>query len=102
MRLPGWLDKQVSLQILLVVLFLGAIALSVNFPTPLFGRPEAPRTADLQTPRAHQGVTPTVTSVSQEVIHNRDQTVGIVIGGVVMVVVVLAGTLLVIGRREKQ
>ncbi|HEX7557095.1 MAG TPA: hypothetical protein VF338_10760 [Leptolinea sp.] len=98
-QFPKWFDRQISAQVILVILFMLVCLWIWAQPNP-FDTPDAP-----QTPQANQVLpsNPTqlalkATAYSIEINENRDQTLGILFGGTMLVVMVIGGTLLVYGK----
>jgi hypothetical protein len=120
-KFPQNIDKQYAAQIVVVILFLIAcvwIALLPNpfdvtesatpQPGPQSGQPQPP--AEQPNPQAGQPkpqeappnpqqIAASATAYQLEMENNRDQTTGIVIGGLVLVALVVTGWLLVANRR---
>jgi hypothetical protein len=99
-KIPSWLDRQTVAQIILVILFLAlCVWISVQ-PNP-FDIAEVPPQpqANSQHPLDPTSMMLQATAYRTEIEENRDQTLGIVFGGTMLVVLVVGGTLLVIGKK---
>ena len=97
-KIPRWINRQIIAQIILVVLFLGISFLISIQPNPF---DSAPPTPPPNGPPAHANATlemQRATAYQLEVDQNSDQTLGIVFGGTMIVVLIIGGTLLVIGK----
>ncbi|MEI8133116.1 MAG: hypothetical protein WCG34_11835 [Leptolinea sp.] len=97
---PTWLNRQIIAQIVLVILFLALCAWISVQPNPFDAASLPPPPAE-ETPGAPN---PTqlmlnATAFQVEIEENRDQTLGIVFGGIMLVGLIVASTLLVIGKK---
>jgi hypothetical protein len=94
------IDKQFASQIILVILFLIAcvwIAVQPN-PFEINEVPTPPSNQQVAPPPNPQEQAARATAYQLEIENNRDQTSGIVIGGIVLVSLVVTGWLLVLNR----
>ncbi|BCY17991.1 MAG: hypothetical protein GYA12_04135 [Chloroflexi bacterium] len=93
------IDKQFASQIVLVILFLLACFWIAMLPNPFEVNETPPPPPNQQTlPPNPQQMAARATAYQIEIENNRDQTSGIVIGGVILVGLVITGWLLVINR----
>lgn len=92
-------DKQFASQIVLVILFLLACFWIAMLPNPFEVKesPQPPPNQQTLPPNPQQQAA-RATAYQIEIENNRDQTSGIVIGGIVLVGLVVAGWLLVLNR----
>jgi hypothetical protein len=93
------IDKQFASQIILVIIFLLAciwIAVQPN-PFDVSDVPAPPSNQQIAPPNPQQQAA-RATAYQSEIENNRDQTSGIVIGGLVLVSLVVTGWLLVMNR----
>lgn len=93
------LDKPIIAQIILVILFLIACIWIAIQPNPFEVRQDPPPPASSQLLKPD----PTAealkaTAYQMEIDQNRDQTVGVLIGGTILVTIVIAGTLLIMNK----
>jgi len=93
------IDKQFASQIILVILFLIACLWIAVQPNPFeINEMPAPPPNQQMAPPNPQEQAARATAYQLEIENNRDQTSGIVIGGIVLVSLVVAGWLLVLNR----
>ncbi len=99
-KLPKNIDRQVVAQAILVVLFLLACFWISAQPNPFEANetPPPPPEGQMAHPNPSQ-LALNATAYQVEIEQNRDQTMGVVFGGTFLVVLIIVGTLLVIGRR---
>jgi hypothetical protein len=99
-HIPPWINRQITAQILLVILFLAVCVWISVQPNPFDASavPPQPTERTSATPNRTQTMLK-ATSYQLEIEENRDQTLGIVYGGTVLVVLVVGATLLVIGKK---
>jgi hypothetical protein len=95
-RWPGWLNRQTLILLLLAAIFLGALTLSEPLPRPnrliLNETAAVDKTQvkiDEDTPEA----------LPEEWLENVDQTDGIILGGIILVLIIVIGTFSVIRRK---
>lgn len=97
---PPWLNRQIIAQIVLVILFLAVCVWISVQPNPF--------DASVIAPPPEEGtlgpLNPTLmmvkaTAYQLEIEENRDQTLGIVMGGILLVGLIVGGTLLVIVKK---
>jgi hypothetical protein len=94
------IDKQIVAQIILVILFLVLcfwIAVQPN-PFEVAQVPHPPAAGPASPPNPTQEAM-RATAMQSELEENRDQTVGILLGGSALVILVIGGTLLVMNRK---
>jgi hypothetical protein len=99
-NLPSWLNRQTFAQIILVIIFIGVCAWIAFQPNPF--DEQTPPPPHLVSPQAPPNATEKMlqeTAMRLEIEANRDQTLGIVLGGSLLVVLIVGGTLLVINRQ---
>lgn len=103
-KLPKNLDKQIVAQVILVVLFLLVCVWIAVQPNP-FDVNEAPpppqngQIASQEAPPNPSQLAMKATAYQLEIEGNRDQTLGIVLGGIMLVLLVVGSTLMVMGKR---
>jgi hypothetical protein len=93
------IDKQFASQIILVILFLLACIWIAVQPNPFDTNevPPPPQNQQIAPPNPQEQAA-RATAYQLEIENNRDQTSGIVIGGIVLVALVVTGWLLVLNR----
>ncbi len=93
------LDKQIVAQIILVILFLVACFWIAIQPNPFeASQVPPPHTSGQPLPPDPTREALKATAYQIEVEENRDQTIGVLFGGSFLVVLVIAGTLLVMNK----
>jgi hypothetical protein len=93
-------DKQIISQIVLVVLFFLACYWIAAQPNPFEVAEVPPLPSNGQVaPPSPTELALKATEYQLEIEGNRDQTIGIVFGGIVLVVLVIGGTLLVMDKQ---
>lgn len=92
-------DKQLIAQIVLVVLFFLACYWIATQPNPFEVAETPPPPNGQAAPPSPSEVALEATEYQLEIEGNRDQTIGIVFGGIMLVVLVIGGTLLVMGKQ---
>ncbi len=99
-QFPKKIDKQLVAQAVLVILFMLTCWWIYNQPNPFESNetPPPPINGQVAPPNPTE-LAAKATAIQVEFDENRDQTLGIVLGGTVLVVLVLGSTLLVVGRR---
>jgi hypothetical protein len=99
-HLPHWFNRQIIAQIVLVILFLAVCILISVQPNPfdVSDLPPVPPEGLQATLNPTQRMVK-ATAYQVEIEENRDQTTGILYGGVMLVILVVGGTLLVIGKK---
>jgi hypothetical protein len=99
-KIPNNFDKQIVAQIILVVLFLLACFWIAAQPNPFEANeaPPPPKNEQVSPPNPTQ-LAFNATEVQLEIEENRDQTIGVVFGGTMLVVLIVGGTLLAMNRR---
>ncbi len=99
-RFPKKIDRQLIAQGVLVVLFMLTCWWIYNQPNPFESNetPPPPINGQVASPNPTE-IAAKATAIQVEFDENRDQTLGIVLGGTILVVLVLGSTLLVVNRR---
>ncbi|GAP22563.1 hypothetical protein [Leptolinea tardivitalis] len=94
------LDKQIVAQFVVVIVFLLVcywIAIQPN-PFEVADLPPAPQSEHIAPPNPTQ-LAASATAYQIEIEENRDQTLGIVLGGGILLALTIGGTLLVLGKQ---
>lgn len=96
---PMKLDKPIIAQIILVILFLIACIWIAIQPNP-FEVNQVPPPSTSGQPIKPDPTTEAMkaTAYQMEIDENRDQTTGVLMGGTILVVIVIAGTLLIMNK----
>jgi hypothetical protein len=99
-KTPSWINRQTIAQIVLVILFLAVCVWISVQPNPFdtSALPPPPSQGQQGTPDPTQ-IKLSATAYQKEIEENRDQTLGIVIGGSILVVLIIGGTLLIISKK---
>jgi hypothetical protein len=98
-KIPQKFDKQIVAQFILVVLFLLACFWIATQPNPFESNEAPPPPNGQAAPLNPTQVALKATSYQLEIEGNRDQTLGVALGGTMLVILVIGGSLLVIDRR---
>ena len=98
---PSWINRQIIAQIVLVILFLAVCVWISVQPNP-FDTSAFPPTPleEQQGPPDPTQILLSATAYQLEIEENSDQTIGIVFGGTMLVVLIVVSTLLVISKKQ--
>jgi FtsH-binding integral membrane protein len=95
-----WLTRQLIAQVILVILFLAVCVWISIQPNPFEASTQpSPPPSGSQISQNPTTLMLQATAYELEIEENRDQTMGIVFGGTMLVILIVGGTLLVIGKK---
>lgn len=94
-RWPSWLNRRTLVLLIIALLFLGALSLAE--PLPRADKYSYANLTPTPFPEALESGAPT--PLPQEYLENADQTNGILLGGTILVLIVVFGTLSALRRQ---
>jgi hypothetical protein len=94
---PVWLDRRTLILLVIATLFLAALTMIEPLPRPERAQTEGEMTVLTPPPSEVPPGAPTL--LPQELLENVDQTLGIILGGTIIVMVVVIGVFTIIRRR---